>query len=434
VTGTGRYVADVRLPGLLRGAVVHPRGTRQRLAQAGIEGARAMPGVVAVVAEDGFCGVVTERDDQLFPALHALEVEWTEQPPSQEPPYAAILRRNSDDSAVWKGAAIRRSAQYHAPHIAHGSILPRAAVADVRQDEAHLYVATQRPFGLRDRVAALLGLAIDQVHVHPQLASGMYGRGNIEDASIEAVRLSRAAGRPVLVEWSRGEEFRLSRHRPKFDADVAAALDRNGRLVAWRYHARTNPHLYTVEPPHPGMHEMSAGRNALPPYALGCADIRLTVEQADVPTAAFRSLGASLNVFAIESFIDELAEAAREDSIAFRLAHIDDPRLARVLEVVRERSGWARQRPAGIGLGVACAIYHGTYIAQVTEVAMRAGRPVLERAWCAVDAGRMVHVDGARNQIEGGIQQAASWTLLEELRQEAGVVQSASWRDYPIAR
>jgi CO/xanthine dehydrogenase Mo-binding subunit len=181
----------------------------------------------------------------------------------------------------------------------------------------------------------------------------------------------------------------------------------------------------------PGMPELSAGRNAEPPYRLGRAEIRLHVEVAAVPTISFRSLGAAPNVFAIESFMDELAHASGQDPIDFRLRLVDDPRLRRVLETVRVRSAWGAPRGNGHGLGVACAVYQGTYIAEVAEVSVGPGDAVrLERIWCAVDAGRLVHPDGARNQIEGGVQQAASWALLEELEVSDGLVVSQSWRDY----
>ena len=146
-------------------------------------------------------------------------------------------------------------------------------------------------------------------------------------------------------------------------------------------------------------------------------------------------MAAAPNVFAIESFVDELAHASGQDPIAFRLRHVDDARLRRVLERVGERSDWARRpRNAGHGFGVACAIYHGTYLAEVAEVAVTpTGEVHIERVWCVVDAGRLVHPDGARNQIEGGVQQAASWTLLEDLGYRDGHITSTSWRDYPIA-
>ena len=433
VTGQARYPADVRLPGLLRGHAVAPPRRGARLVGADEGAARAIPGVAAVVREGDFLGVAAENHAPLYAALKALKAEWRLDAPPPTPPYRGALRADAGVDAALAGGAARLVAEYHAPHIAHASICPRAAVADARADGADLYVATQRPFGLRDMAAALLGLPAERVRVHPQMMSGLYGRGNTEDVAIEALRLSRAARRPVLVEWSRGEEFRLSPHRAALHARVEAALDAHGRIAAWHYAARMNPATGGPQAFAPGVAEMTAGRNAEPPYSLGRALIEVHVAPGEVATASFRSLGAALNVFATESFIDELACAARQDPIAFRLSLTEDARLRRVLAAVRERSRWGEPRPGGRGLGVACAIYHGTCVAQVAEVAVDAGKVRLERVWCAVDAGRIVHPDGARNQIEGGVQQAASWALLEELRVQDGQVTSAAWRDYPIA-
>jgi CO/xanthine dehydrogenase Mo-binding subunit len=180
---------------------------------------------------------------------------------------------------------------------------------------------------------------------------------------------------------------------------------------------------------------MTSGRNAVPPYRLGSAEVLLHVAPAPIRTGAFRSLAAAPNVFAIESFMDELAHGSGQDPMVFRLRHIEDERLRRVVTTVCERSSWdQRPRETGFGFGMACAIYHGTYIAEVAEVAIDAsGQIHVERVWCAVDAGRLVHPDGARNQIEGGIQQAASWTLFEELRIHEGEVTTRSLLDYRIA-
>ena len=313
-------------------------------------------------------------------------------------PIDLVLQRDEGVDVAFSGATIRLDASYHAPHIAHASIGPNAAVADVREDGADLYVATQRPFALRDMAAGLFQLPPDQVHVHPQVMGGMYGRGNAGDAAIEAARLSHAVKRPVLVQWTREEEFRLSPCRPTLDAEVHAALDSTGDLVGWRYDVRTNFHTYDVggSPP-PGVLEMTSGRNAVPPYRLGSAEVLLHVELAALRTGAYRSLAAAPNVFAIESFLDELAHASNQDPIAFRLRMIDDARLQHVLETVRDRSGWdGRPREPGRGFGAACAIYHGTYIAEVAEVRVSTdGQIKLERVWAAVDAGRLVHPDGA---------------------------------------
>jgi nicotinate dehydrogenase subunit B len=265
--------------------------------------------------------------------------------------------------------------------------------------------------------------------------SGMYGRGNVTDAALDAARLSRAAKRPVLVQWTREDEFRQSPHRPLLDALVSAAVDDAGRIVAWRYDTTTNSHAYGGAAAPSRMLEMTSGRNAVAPYRFGTSEVTLHVVPSVVRTGPFRSLAAAPNVFAIESFMDELAHASSQDPIAIRLRHLDDARLKRTLEAVRDASGWmTRSRQSGRGLGVACAIYNRTPVAEIAEVVVSTdGKIRLECVWCAVDPGPLVHPDGARNQIEGAIQQAASVAILEELRVSNGQVIAEAWTDYPIA-
>jgi len=430
VTGCARYVADVRLPRMLRGHVLRPPLPNSRLVKLDDRAARALPGIVAIIRDGDTVGVVADRDEEALAALGVLDAEWERVPTTPVPPIDLVLRH--DEGVEASGRVFE--ARYHVPHIAHASIGPSAAVADVRDSDADIYVATHRPFAVRDDVAQLLGFPPDRVRVHPQMMSGMYGRGNVTDAPLEAARLSRAVRRPVLVQWTREEEFRLSPHRPFLNADARAVLDEAGTIVAWRYDTTTNSHAYGGGAAPPGILEMMSGRNATPPYRLGKADITLHVVPVAIRTGAFRSLAAAPNVFAIESFIDEIAHASAQDPIAFRLRHIDDVRLRRVLESVRDTSAWKSPRESGRGLGVACAVYNRTYIAEVAEVSVSAtGQVRVDRIWCAVDPGHLVHPDGARNQIEGGIQQAASWTLLEELGVTDGHVTSTTWSEYPIA-
>jgi nicotinate dehydrogenase subunit B len=238
----------------------------------------------------------------------------------------------------------------------------------------------------------------------------------------------------VLLQWTREEEFRLSPQRPALDATLEAGLDAGGTIVGWRHRASTNPHTYGGGEDDAALIAMTAGRNAVPPYRLSCAEVLLKVQPGAVRTGALRSLAASQHVFAIESFMDELAAAAHEDPVTFRQRHSDDGRLQRVLDRVRDRSGWsARDRQRERGLGIACAVYNGTYIAQIAQVSLSGAALRLERVWCAVDAGRLIWPQGGRNQIEGAIQQGASWALLERLAHDEHQVISCTWRDYPIA-
>lgn len=433
VTGARRYPADVRLPGLVYGAVLHGPRIDARPESIQENSARAMPGVLAVVRDGDFCGVVAERQEQALAAIAAMHAAWrAPQQAAGAPTDLTLYARDGVDRAL-AGAARVHEAAYHVPHIAHAAMCPSVAVADVRDVAADLYVATQRPFGLRDEVAQALGMAIESVHIHPQAMGGMFGRGGMNDAPLEAARLSRVVGRPVRVQWTREEEFRLSPARPIVDVTIRAGLDASGRIVAWRSSSRTNPFTYGGAGDSRVL-AMTSGRNAVAAYSVEAMEVMLHVQPAAIRTGAFRSLAAAPNIFAIESFMDELAAQCGQDPISFRLRHLDDPRLARVLELVHRRSRWGERERDGRALGVACAVYHGTYVAQIAEIRVPSpGSVRFERAWCAVDAGRLVHPDGARNQIEGGIQHAASCAMFEELTIADGGVATATLRDYPIA-
>jgi len=394
--------------------------------------ARAMPGVIAVVRQGDFVGVVAGREDQARAAADAIDIQWSTAPLGQGDALVIPMRDDAGvDDALAKGG-MRLEAEYTLPPISNAPIGPSAAVADVGADRATIYAGTQRPFGLREQIAGMLGLEEKSVRVLPQMPSGSYGRNSSADAPVEAAILSKHARRPVHLQWTRAEEFAFSPNRPAAYLEIAAALDEQGRIAAWRYDEHTNVH--TGGGLDPSLAPMTSGRNAIPHYRIGKARVTLHVEPTPLRTASFRSLAAAENIFAIESFMDELARASGQEPLAFRLAHVDDARLRRVFERVAEMSRWGRAPGARRGLGLAGTIYHGTYIAEVAEVEVDAsGRVRLQAVWAAVDPGQTLNPDGVRNQIEGGIQQSASWTLFEELRHRDGRVVNAGWDTYPIA-
>ena len=432
VTGRARYTADVRLDGLARGAIARPPTRGARAARVDDRAARAMPGVIAVVHDGDLVGVVAERDEQARAAADALDIDW--EAPKRDAGATQIvpMREDKATDAALASAALTRSATYTLPSISSASIGPSAALVDVRADGATVYAGTHRPFGLRDAVAGRVGLPQESVRVMPQMSSGTYGRSSAPDVGIEAAVLSKNAHRPVLVQWSRAEEFAYSPSRPEAVLEVTAGIDADGRIVAWRYDEHTNVH--TAAGPDPRIAAMTSGRNAVPPYNIPSARVVLHVEPTPLRTANFRSLAAAENVFAIESFMDELAQASGQDPLAFRLRHVDDPRLRRVMERVAEVSGYREKLAERRGRGFACTLYHDTYVAQVAEVEVSSSGAVrLVRVWCVIDPGLVVNPDGVRNQVEGGIQQSASWTLIEELRHKEGRVATTSWDTYPIA-
>src|SRR2546428_3945903 len=219
-----------------------------------------------------------------------------------------------------------------------------------------MYVGAHRPFGVREQVAKTGGLPEGKVRVLPQITSGSYGRNSHADAAIEAAILSKGAGRPVLLQWTRGEEFAWSPSRPEALLEVTAGLDPEGRVLAWKYDEHTNVH--TAAGLDPQVLSVTSGRNAIPPYGPFAAKVTLHLEPTRLRTANFRSLAAAEHVFAIESFMDELAAASGQEPLAFRLRHIEDPRFRRGVERAAEQSGGLRppSTPRGsgrIGRGVA---------------------------------------------------------------------------------
>jgi CO/xanthine dehydrogenase Mo-binding subunit len=438
VTGAARFIADLQVPGMLHGRALHPPVHGARLRSVDDSASRAVSGVVAVVHDQDFVGVVAQRPALARAALDALVADWGAGSPSAAGQRRLTLRDDAGIAEAIAGAAVIVDAAYELPHVANAPLGPSAAIADVHAEGAVIHAATQRPFGVRDDVARLLGVPPPRVRVIAARAAGSFGRNNNGDVALEAARLSRAVGRPVLVEWSRADELRAAPNRPRLAAHIRAGLDPGGRIVAWSSDIVTNPHVYfgdLAQLPDQ-LVAMTCARNAVPSYRLPAAHIAVTITPAAVRTAALRSLSAAPNVFAIESAIDELAARAGLDPLAMRLRNTDDPRLVRVLERVAERSGWAEQpRGAGVGRGLACAIYNDTYVAQVAEVEVQPGPHVhVRRAWCALDCGTLIDPDGARNQIEGSIVHATSWALVEQLRHDAGRVLARSWDDYPIAR
>lgn len=432
VTGKATYVADVRLPDMAFATIVRPPVRGAKAAQVDDSAARAMPGVITVVHAGDLVAVVADRDDRARAAADAVDVDWKIESAPERDTIVIPMRDDGSVEDALAAAPTKLEATYSLPPISNAPIGPSAAVADVRADGATIYAGTQRPFGLRDEVARSIGLDPAKVRVIPQMPSGTYGRNSSGDAPVEAAIISKHAGRPVLLQWTRSEEFAFAPSRPEAFLEVAAGLDANGRIAAWRYDEHTNSHSAgMLDPARAGA---TSGRNAIPHYRLGTARVTLHIEPTRVRTASFRSLAAAENIFAIESFMDELAHAANQEPLAFRLAHVEDPRLRRVYERVARNSGWGRSPGAGLGLGIAGTIYHGTYIAEVAEVEVdESGHVRLVAVWCAIDPGLTLNPDGVRNQTEGGIQQSASWTLFEELHHRDGRIVNTGWDTYPIA-
>jgi isoquinoline 1-oxidoreductase beta subunit len=454
VTGAAIYGYDARVEGMLHGRILRPPVIGATIETVDVEPARGLPGVVALVAEGDFIGVAAETPAQAAQALGQIAVMWR-QPErllqqadiealltSDQNP--TILQEAGDVQRVLSGAARRLTAQYRTGFAAHAQIEPQAAVADVRADRATVWVPTQMPFTQRDQIADATGLKAEQVTVVPMLIGGGFGRKGSPESATEAARLSKAAGRPVRVAWDRTEEFLHSFMRPPIVMDFEAALDGQGRIVAWQQHLATGLVLFAFFPGFVRFmigNDFGATRGAVPPYLLPNQRVAATIKELPVKTGTWRGLGSGPNAFAVEQFMDELALAAGADPVAFRLAHLDqaDPtgraqRMRRVIEAVAERAGWGTPLPADTGRGIACGDDAGTCVAEVAEVQVdrATGAVKVLRVVAAIDCGLAINPRNVIAQTEGGIMMGLSAALKEEITLKDGNWSGSDFLSYPI--
>ncbi len=470
VTGGAAYVQDLRLPGMVHGRVVRPPRYQAKLESFDEAAIKAMPGVVAVVRNGSFLGVVATREEQAIKARDALRksARWSggEELPDPAKIYDRLLSLSmedkviSDKQAPLPEGATRIEATYHRPYTAHASIGPSCSVAQVENGKLTVWTHTQGVFPLRATMAKALDMqpsAIRCIHVE---GSGCYGHNAADDVALDAALLARAVdGRPVRVQWMRDDEFMWEPYGPAMIMRAGAAL-KDGRIVDWSYDVWSNTHnmrpgdpdgvnllaAWHLEnpkqpaPPRAAPQPAGAGdRNAIPLYDLPRQRITShLIKEMPLRVSALRTLGAYANVFAIESFMDELAAAAGADPVEFRLAHLKDPRAKAVIEAAAKAADWkAGQKGTGTsGRGIAFAKYKtlATYVAVIVDLELDrdSGKIKVPRAYAAADAGLIINPDGLTNQIEGGIVQSTSWTLHEEVRFDRKGILSQNWDSYPI--
>jgi len=473
ITGSGApFIHDLAWPEMLHARVLHPprRGARAgNLAPEVIE--KALDGAASFWRQGHFLAVLAPVETAARRAAERLarHVVWTGGDTVEdalgEPEGLARLpsasRRVVHPGTERSGRAVAtHSATYTKPFIAHASIGPSCAIALSDADGLTIWTHSQGVFQLRQVLAGHFGLAIEKVHVRHAHGAGCYGHNGADDVAAEAAILARAhPGCPVRVQWSRADELTAAPLGPAMTVSLTAGLDEAGNPVSWAIDVASPTHVARPgaggstnlpcvdalsDPPAeakevgdlPDAMGGGATRNAIALYELPEQHVtHHFVSGLPVRTSAMRGLGAFANVFAIESFMDELATRAGLDPIVYRLRHVSDPRIRTVIETVARMSDWSSRAPrdSGRGQGFAWARYKNRsgILAVVVDVTVEE-EVRLDRVWAACDAGLIVNPDGARNQIEGGILQAASWTLKERVSFADGANATTSWAAYPI--
>jgi nicotinate dehydrogenase subunit B len=474
LTGVPSYVQDMRLPGMVFARVVRPPRYGAKLVSLDEAAVRSLPGVVAVVRDGNFLAVAAKREEQAIAAHNALAsaARWSDDavPLPDITNLRGELQKLRAETIVVGAAGqsepvpdqVKRvSGEYGRSYLSHASIGPSCAVAWLKDGRMTVWSHTQGVFPLRGDLAKVLGMPNAQVDVVHMPGSGCYGHNGADDVALDAALVARAvAGAPVKLQWMRDDEFAWAPFGPGMAMRVEAALASDGKIVDWSYDVWSNSHAmrpgqaggvnllaawdlstpFAKSPaPHIPQPFGDGDRNAVPSYELPRKEIRNhLLLDAPVRNGSFRTLGAHGNIFAIESFMDELADAAGIDPLAFRLAHLRDPRAQAVLQAAADKAGWipGEMSDGRNGRGLAFCRYKsiGMYAAVVVDVEVdrKTGVIKVPRVVIAADIGLVVNPDGARNQLEGGIVQAVSLTLKEQVAFDRREITSRDWSGYPI--
>jgi len=494
-TGTFEYVHNVRVPGMLHGQVVRPPVVGATVVNVDESSVQGSPGVVKVVIKKNFVAVVAEKPWQALQAANKLKVTWT--PGTTLPPQATFhdwLRNNKStrdaftvnskdvDSRIGSAAKVFK-ATYLYPYQMHGSIGSSCAVADVQSGKATLWSATQAVYPMKNAVASVLGIPAENVRVMYRMGSGCYGINGADTVSYDAAILSQAVGKPVRVQLTRKDEMAWENYGVAFTIDQRAGVDADGTITTWDcetwsptlggrpggnnpgnvvtgFLAGFAPAPFAARSPAPDPTSYGNGSNAVPSYVTGCvgnqcggtgkiASQRVLTHTVPSPfwTGPLRSPARLQNTFAHESFMDEIAAAIKQDPVAYRLKHLNDPRLIDVVKAAAKAANWETRpsprqglRRTGIesGRGISCVLYEGDngYCSMVAEVDVNqdSGVITVKRLVVANDCGPVSNPDGLRNQLEGGALHGVSRALLEEVTWDSQKITSFDWKTYrPLA-
>jgi CO/xanthine dehydrogenase Mo-binding subunit len=437
VTGAAQYAGDLRLPGTLHACVVRPPAHGLVLKSLDTAAAERIPGVRAL--RDGtLAAVLHEQPDTARQALERVKAEWSGAVSEldtqsiyrhlmERSPELKVAARRGDLQAMEARAGAVVEGEYRNAYVSHATLEPHTSVAQWKDGRMTLWTSTQAPFQIRTTVAQALGLAEHQVRVITPFLGGGFGGKLVGPDALEAARLARLVpGRPVQLAWGRKEDFFLDTFRPAAVVKIRSGLNREGYVSFWDYQVfginqNEAEFAYDFQATRFLATGASSGTPGLHPFQTG----------------AWRGPGANTNTFARESHLDLTAAKAGIDPLAFRLRHLSDQRLIRLLDALAQRFGYTpAPAPSGRGVGLACGAWRGTLVATIAQVAVdrSTGQIRVERVVEAVDMGLVVNPDGARQQVEGAVTMGLGYSLAEEVRFQGGRILDENFDTYQIPR
>ncbi len=458
VRGAAQYAIDARVPGMIYGALLqspYEAGAPDKIDDAK---ARQVPGILDVVKLPNGVGVLGTSVEATQAAKLALSVTWTDAPGASFDSekfleeFAAVARdkgkggvdyfKAGDVDKAMPAAKTVMHAEYRTRHVYHAQMEPLNATASIAPDgkSAEIWIGTQSPSAVMNSIAQLLETTPDRITVHQHWLGGGYGRRSPADVGIDAVRLAKAAGKPVKLIWSREDDIKAGKFRPMTAHYIEAGLDGEGRIVAWHHRVIAESVVAYMAPANferiGGKDHILMKGSVLEHYGIPNRRAEFVRQIRGARLAPWRGVGVGHNLLAIEGFIDEIAASQGKEPLAYRLAHTrNSPRATHLLETVAEMADWGRKRE-GRALGLAIEEKDETLVAGIAEISLdrESGKIKVHNFWAAIDCGVAVQPRNIAAQIEGGIIYGLGHVLREEITIKDGRVQQSNFTDYEILR
>ena len=432
VTGEAKFSADIQLPGLLHARLLRPPSHGAKLLTADVSEAEKIKGI-QIVHDGDFIAVVSDDRDKVDQAIVKVKAEYSfnEIEVDDKTIFDRILKANSETNVIRSNGDLETGrkisdaiteSEFHNSYVAHATIEPHAATAIIEGDKITVWVSTQQPFRAQETIAREMNVPLEKVRIKTPFLGGGFGGKSAHRQAVEAVKLAQITGRPVVVAWTRQEEFFYDTFRPAAVVKITSGMDKSGKITLWDYNtyyagARGSDIIYDV----PNARTINYTGGSVHPFGTG----------------AWRAPGNNTNSFARESQIDIMASKAGKDPLEFRLMNLKDEKMIAVLKAAADKFGYTpAKNPSGRGYGIACGTDVGTLVAHIAEVKVdkNTGHVQVIRVACAQDMGLCVNPQGTTIQMEGCITMGMGYTLTEEIQFQGGDIKNHSFDTYEIPR